>query len=229
MTQIFAHRGYHVAEPENTVSAFVAARTAGADGVELDVRRTCDGVLVVHHDAVIEGVGWIHELAYDDLPGTLTRLEGALRAAGPLVVNVEVKFAPEEVFSDPDLFSLGTTVAGVLAEAQWRDRVLVSSFHPGVLAAVHRAQPQIPLGWLLTPTTDPGPLLRWAREQEFASLHPHVSRVDAAVVDQALVAGLGLHVWTVNSESDLAAMFELDVTAVITDSLPMALALRATR
>ena len=38
-------------ERENTVEAFAAARQLGADGVELDVRRTADDRLVVHHDA----------------------------------------------------------------------------------------------------------------------------------------------------------------------------------
>ena len=45
-----AHRGASRAEAENTVAAFRRAGEMGADAVELDVRRTADGVLVVHHD-----------------------------------------------------------------------------------------------------------------------------------------------------------------------------------
>ena len=45
--------------PENTLAAFAQARELGADGVELDVRRTADGVLIVHHDPESTGVGLI--------------------------------------------------------------------------------------------------------------------------------------------------------------------------
>jgi glycerophosphoryl diester phosphodiesterase len=54
---VLAHRGANRLARENTVDAFVRARELGADGVELDVRRTADGVLVVHHDAAVEPVG----------------------------------------------------------------------------------------------------------------------------------------------------------------------------
>jgi glycerophosphoryl diester phosphodiesterase len=49
--QVIAHRGASKAERENTVAAFRLAASMGADAVELDVRRSRDGVLVVHHDA----------------------------------------------------------------------------------------------------------------------------------------------------------------------------------
>jgi glycerophosphoryl diester phosphodiesterase len=51
-TQIIAHRGASRERPENTLAAFVRAVELGADGIELDVHLTADGVLVVHHDAV---------------------------------------------------------------------------------------------------------------------------------------------------------------------------------
>jgi len=51
VTEVIAHRGASRMAHENTLAAFEMAAIAGADGVELDVRRTVDGVLVVHHDA----------------------------------------------------------------------------------------------------------------------------------------------------------------------------------
>ena len=67
MPEIFAHRGLHVTERENTIGAFEAAVALGVDGVELDVRRTRDGVLVVHHDGHIGHLVIVDSLA-SELP-----------------------------------------------------------------------------------------------------------------------------------------------------------------
>jgi glycerophosphoryl diester phosphodiesterase len=48
---VFAHRGGSGLAPENTIAAFDTALALGADGLELDVRLSKDGVVVVHHDA----------------------------------------------------------------------------------------------------------------------------------------------------------------------------------
>ena len=71
---VLAHRGANRLEPENTLAAFRRALELGADGVELDVHRTADGGLVVHHDAVAPGVGLLAELTAD-----------AVRAAAPQI------------------------------------------------------------------------------------------------------------------------------------------------
>jgi len=48
-TLILGHRGT-ISKPEDTLSAFKKAIEAGADGVELDIQKTSDGVIVVSHD-----------------------------------------------------------------------------------------------------------------------------------------------------------------------------------
>ena len=51
--EVHGHRGARAVAPENTMAGFRHAFAAGADAVELDVRATADGVLVVHHDATL--------------------------------------------------------------------------------------------------------------------------------------------------------------------------------
>ena len=51
---VFAHRGASLAGPENTFAAFDAGISARADGLELDVQLSADGVVVVHHDLTLE-------------------------------------------------------------------------------------------------------------------------------------------------------------------------------
>ncbi|MGC9358529.1 MAG: glycerophosphodiester phosphodiesterase, partial [Anaerolineae bacterium] len=63
---IFGHRGASRSAPENTLAAFRRAAEMGADGVELDVHLTADGVPVVIHDARVnattDGSGYIGEM-----------------------------------------------------------------------------------------------------------------------------------------------------------------------
>src|SRR5450432_3564900 len=98
---LLAHRGGAGPWRENTLEAFAAALRLGADGVELDVRRTSDGTLVVHHDAEIAGVGAIHALPARALPPWVPRLEDALGRCAGAIVNVEIKNAPVEPGFDP--------------------------------------------------------------------------------------------------------------------------------
>ena len=66
---VLGHRGASHACPENTLAAFAQARAFGADGVELDVRRTADDRLVVHHDPHVDGFGLIVHQPYRGTPG----------------------------------------------------------------------------------------------------------------------------------------------------------------
>src|SRR5262245_45061418 len=52
--RVWAHRGASAHAPENTLEAFELARTAGADGIELDVRLDRDGTAVVFHDSDLQ-------------------------------------------------------------------------------------------------------------------------------------------------------------------------------
>ena len=73
-----AHRGDPVAERENTLAAFAAAVAAGAEMIELDVRRTADGAAVVVHDPTLERLwGVARRVAGVD------RRRGAARSASP--------------------------------------------------------------------------------------------------------------------------------------------------
>src|SRR5579862_4337820 len=97
---ILAHRGASKGARENTVASFLEARRLGADGVELDVRRSSDGALVVHHDADVPGLGPVAALRAADLPAYVPLLDAALDACAGLVVNVELKELPGEAGYD---------------------------------------------------------------------------------------------------------------------------------
>jgi|GEM_PF-3368925 len=68
---VIVHRGAWAFAPENSLAAYAAAMDYGADGCEVDLRRTRDGVLVLFHDDMLDrltcGFGAVNELTHHEL------------------------------------------------------------------------------------------------------------------------------------------------------------------
>jgi glycerophosphoryl diester phosphodiesterase len=231
---VLAHRGGTGPWRENTVEAFRGALAAGADGVELDVRRTADGVLVVHHDAEVPGVGLVHASTRAALPDWLPTLEDALAACAGAAVNVEIKNLPTDPGWDPSQ-AVSAAAAACLRSGgdggPWPERVVVSSFWPDTLAAVRDAAAgsaggahPVPLGLLVHPALDPTGALEGAVALGCVALHPFHRQVDATLVERVHGAGMAVVTWTVDDPAELEAVLRADVDAVITDDVAGTLA-----
>jgi glycerophosphoryl diester phosphodiesterase len=242
---IFAHRGASRRAPENTLAAFAAAMEVGADGVELDVHLSADGVPVVIHnarvDATTDGVGWVNDMTLDALKRldagvpmggefageTIPTLEEVLNLVGDrLLINIELKAQSRK---DVDLeFAVGSLVARMGLQ----DRVWYSSFKPYTLytmrhLARQRRVPGVPAGLLYGP-------LSWGALflvpfTPFEALHPHASLVHRWWVSLAHVLALKVVVWTVDDVS-AAQKLVADGVDVIISNVPGSLiqALRST-
>ena len=154
--RIIGHRGAPWEAAENTLESFFRARLAGADGVELDVRRCATGEVVCAHDVTLQrlaGVaarvrttGWHALRRYDLGRGVrLARLDDALALWAPHgVVNIELKT------DDVDLPALVAAVARVIDRAPPGERI-VSSFAPAALRMMRDARPAVRRGQLVPP------------------------------------------------------------------------------
>ncbi|MDE0236050.1 MAG: glycerophosphodiester phosphodiesterase, partial [bacterium] len=117
--RVIAHRGASVVEHENTLEAFREAVRQHADGIELDVRRTANDVLVVHHDAHLPDGRAIIELHDDKLPDwvpTLAEVMDVCRAPASereFVINIEIKSAPNDPDYDAE-HQVSAAVAGLV-------------------------------------------------------------------------------------------------------------------
>jgi glycerophosphoryl diester phosphodiesterase len=220
VTAVFAHRGCTEGFTENTIDAFAEARRLGADGVELDVRLTADGALAIHHDAEIPGLGSIAKLEVADLPAHVPLLADVLAVCEGMVVNVEIKNAPQDPGWDAGE-AVAALTAAAIEEAGWTSRVIVSSFQMATLRAVQAADGRLALGalWGVGAGVDPGPALAEAAESGFVAVHPFVVSVNPELVQRAHAMGLAVNVWTVNAPEDLRAMMAAGVDTVITDRL----------
>jgi glycerophosphoryl diester phosphodiesterase len=222
-TRVWAHRGARRQAPENTVAACRRARTLGADGVELDVRRSADDVLVVHHDASARRVGLLAGAPFVALRArrpTIPTLDEALDACAGMLVNVEVKNLPGDADFDPD-DRVVALLAETLARRGHADDVLVSSFNLATVDRFRSVPDAAPTGWLTLRGFDPLDALTLAADRGHAALHPNVwglgGPVAGAVTAQAHDLGLALNVWTVNRAATLRRLAGVGVDAVVTD------------
>jgi glycerophosphoryl diester phosphodiesterase len=227
MVRVIGHRGASATHPENTLEAFRAAGAQGADGIELDVRRTADDVLVVFHDAHLVSGEVVRHVASADLPASIPTLAQALEACADLWVNIEIKNLPD----DPDYDSehgLSVSVAGLIAAFEAADRVLVSSFNVDSIERIRSIDTTIPVGWLVWGQADPASLVRRAAAHQFQAIHPSDLLVDGSFVRRANDAGLQVNVWTVDEPNRIRELARLGVDGIITNDPAGAVAALAT-
>ncbi len=226
-TMVIAHRGASAVCPENTLEAFRRAAELGADWVEFDVRRTADGSLVVHHDAVLPDGRVIVELDREQLPKTVPSLIDTLDACGTMGINAEIKNDPSDPDFDPDdhvaeqladLFvrrAATSSQAGIVGTDL--SRVLVTSFNQRTIAAVHSRASIVPTGWLRFELADPAAAIAEAASQGHTAINPWYPTVDAAFMTLATDAGLRVFPWTVDDPVRIAELRDLGVDGVITN------------
>lgn len=218
---------------ENSVEAVLAAMATGADGVEVDVRLSRDGVLVCSHDAVVTtplgrelvvSSTTASELVERSAGGsgghlaTLPEVLSALHAgrAGHLVV--EAKPVADQVGA----FRTARALAELLVPLCTSTTITVSSFDPLVLGAVRRMVfgTNVRTALLGHATESAVSVLRRVDEAGDDEAHLSLGALREAphVVRMAHQHGISVTAWTVNG-ADLAHMCTLGVDAVITDDI----------
>ena len=222
--QVIAHRGASRAERENTLEAFAAAGRMGADAVELDVRRTADGVLVVHHDPRLDDGRVIAELRAGDLPAQLPRLGDALDACHGMWVNVEIKNDPSEPDFDPTDSIADATMELLVARGE-HDRWLISSFRIETVdrcrEIAERLGVPIRTAWLTVAVPDDVVELLTARGH--VALHPWVQLLGRHVLEQCRAAGIAVSTWTCDDPARMAELVEWGIDGICTNVPDVAL------
>ena len=215
---MIGHRGAPRLAKENTVEAFRAAAAAGADMVELDVRRTADGALVVHHDAALEDGRVIVETLAGDLPDWLPSLSDALNACEGMEVNVEIKNA----LRDPDYDATDDIARATADEVErigWTDRVLVSSFN---LSTVNAIRARVRTAWLTL--FDDSSALDAVVGNGHVAWHPHERAVTRDAVDAAHARGIRINTWTVDDVDRMRELRGWGVDGIVTNDVVAAVA-----
>ena len=214
---IIAHRGAWEQAPQNSLEAVRQAAALGCDGIEIDVRRTADGHLVLVHDARLRGrpVGTLdrEQVLARVRVGQAPLLHDVLdQAAGRLLVDVELK-------EDGYVAEVMTTIGQRMSPEQY----VVTSFAPGLLAEAKRHLPDARTGLLLGPRAA-RQAARRLRESRADFLAPHLTLARAGILEWAVGRGLTCWVWTVNDARAVRTVGSHPaVAALITDRPAQAL------
>ena len=229
-TKVIAHRGASGYAPENTLEAFLLAIEQGADGIELDVQLSRDGIPVVIHDETIDRVtdrtGYVKDYTLQELKEltvlkdrfpqysqskipTLKEVLEAVKSSG-IQVNIELKTG---IYWYPDIEK---KVAEIVEETGMKDKIIYSSFNHYSVQRIKEIVPDAETAYLYSDV-----ILNvedYARKTKVDGLHPAVYHVKMADFLKGYIeSGLNVRVWTVNEEADMKALTEAGVTAVITN------------
>lgn len=224
---VIGHRGAPREAPENSLPGIAAALAAGADGVEVDVRLSADGVCVLSHDRTLRRVAdldvpvafasWA-ELSLAQAAGVRAapRLEEVLDSVPPsrrLVIEVKRGDEPPG--------ATGRAVGRLLRSTPRPDRdVVVSSFHEGSLRAVRETcGPGVRTALLTRPGVGARRGLVRAVRAGCAEMHPHVRRLvdQLDVVGEAHARGLRVVAWTCDDPIAQCRLAAARVDGVICD------------
>ncbi|MDH3705886.1 MAG: glycerophosphodiester phosphodiesterase [Acidimicrobiia bacterium] len=218
MTLVIAHRGASADERENTVAAFRKARDLGADWVELDARRTADGVIVVHHDAHLADGRLIAEYEVGELPDELPSLAEALEACEGMGVNIEIKNLPDDPDFDADHL-VSDAVAGLARAYLDLENVLVSSFNIDAIDRIKQIDPELPTAYLAGDMGDPARGVARTLAHGHQAFHPYQALVDPLLVERAHEAGIAINVWTVDDPDRIGELVRMRVDGIVTNDV----------
>lgn len=241
---VMAHRGGRNLWPENTLYAFENAVELGVDVLEMDVRSTRDGVIVVMHDPAVDrttnGTGLVQEYSFAELQKldagykwaadegntypyrsqgiTVPRLEDVLAAFPDVLMNIEIKQ------SQP---SIVQPLCKMIRDHGMTERVLIASFDMDTLhefrtvcpeAATTAGKDEVRLLYKLSRVFLDGVYAPDAEAIQVPEYSGNIHVLTPRFISASQGRNMDIHVWTVNDIDEMQRMLNLDVGGILTDS-----------
>ena len=208
---IIAHRGASAHAYENTIDAFDKAVAMRADGIELDVRRTRDKVLVVHHDEAITGFSIpiskmnISEIEEFNRSSTyqIPTLEQTLKhLKGKIALDIELKETGYE-----------TEVVDLAIQYYKPDNMLFTSFKKKSIKAIHEYDNNVLTGHLLNGFNS----LKIKIPEWVDYILPHYPLCKIGFLKKIMTYKKPVIVWTVDNKKNGDKLLDKGISGLITN------------
>ena len=221
-----AHRGAsgRGLAPENTLAAFEKALSIGVDMLEIDVRVTGDGQLIVLHDPSLDRTtdreGIVREMVLEEIRQAdagdgervpiLREVFDLARHQAPILLEIKSDFIAE-------------LVVQAIAEAEFSERVVVQSFNPQTIERVKRLAPHLPSSLLIgeLPTTPSRfrarRLVSQVLEIGANTLSIWHATLTPSLIEEMRKRGIAVWAWTVDEEIAMRDLAMMGVQGLVTN------------
>jgi len=230
---VTAHRGNSVQFPENTLPAFQSGIDVHADWVELDIRKTKDGQIVISHDADTKRTTGVELTIPDATYEQLQQLDVAAEFRKhkeltlqqcpvqrmPLLKDALALFMKQNR-THVSMHLKVDCVADAIAIIKQAGAENITGFNDSGLnyvALAKKLAPEIPIFWDRLPNTNIDDDIRVTKEKGFETIVMHYSAVTAENVNKIKAANLQAGAWTVDDRATLEKMLQLGIQRIYTD------------
>ena len=226
---IIAHRGASDTAPENTSFAFEAALNAGADGIELDVQQTADGVLIVFHDLNMERITGldknVSDVTYEELQSLDAGSWFAPKFCGARIMTFEeaLAFIDGRCFLNIELKNLSPKQNGeklaaeLILKYNMEDKCCVTSFSYDTLKRIKEYSEDIHTGLIMSRAAGYFYDLEAADAFSIKSIF-----IKEQIVINAHRCGKEIYAWTVNTSAEMERLAAIGADHIITDKPELA-------
>jgi len=207
------HRGARAYETENTLQSFGRAIALGANAVELDIRRSGDGKLIVSHDDNLKRVFGI------DLPVGEASLKELRDATGGRIATFEeslefIGSKADKILAELKESGYEKEILARIVKKKLADRVIVTSFHEAALASMRRLNAKIETGLIYAKFIKPVEAALRLHTQYLLPLYRFVHTKD---IEKAHRNNLKVIVWTINTKEEAMQYIAKGVDGIATD------------
>ena len=215
--RVIAHRGSSTHHTENTKGALLAAIKEGVDMIEVDVRSSKEGHLIIFHDETLMRLSKSHAKVYKK---TWSELKEIKLKKGERILDLQECLELTKKIP----LNLELKVQGIEKEVikeirkSKRKNILISSSKLEVLKQCKKSDPTIPTAAVLNYSQVKAlKFMNKAKELGVEAIHPINRRAKQSLIDQAKMLGLSIRPFTINKKRRMHSLLERGCDALFTD------------